>query len=284
MEDHLQGNLEPPPKMGGPSDHEKKTSCVGGERGLTKGAGLDGVFLPKELLKEREKYPPSGRVFRIRGKRALFLKLMVTFETGKEREIEFLVDTGSEVNLIRPDLVPRDCEVKAERGVRLLVANNEVMEGGYKMCRTRLQFFGMEIGREFPKIAKRNFDADFYLGGIKIEGILSYDWLEQNRLGVMPHRYCLLWDTFWPEWLYDVVPQEEEEEDFGVDVTKLSRNKAKKRGPKCRSYFNSGIGTNFELPKMGTTGTTPTGRVQADFFTRIKGETNVGQHKRIEYV
>ena len=203
------GQFCTPSNFRGTPHPREKSSCGGVGKGLTKGAGLDGIFLPKELLKEREKYPPSGRVFRIRGKRALFLKLMVTFKTGKEREIEFLVDTGSEVNLIRPDLVPKDCEEKAEKGVRLLVANNEVMEGGYKMCRSQLQFFGVEIGREYPKITKRNFGADFYLGGIKIEGILSYDWLEQNRLGVMPHRYCLLWDTVWPEWLYDVVPSEE---------------------------------------------------------------------------
>jgi hypothetical protein len=31
------------------------------------------------------------------------------FSKGKCKELEFLIDTGSEMNLIRKDVVPRDC-------------------------------------------------------------------------------------------------------------------------------------------------------------------------------
>jgi hypothetical protein len=61
----------------------------------------EGVGTPEE----------KGAIFMVGEKKAMFLPLRVEFSNGETRKVEFLVDTGSEVNLIRPDLVPGDCIV-----------------------------------------------------------------------------------------------------------------------------------------------------------------------------
>ena len=60
-------------------------------------------------MEPRRNFTRAKRVFRIRGKKALFLALEVRFSNRTRRVIEFLVDTGSEINLIRPDLVLKEC-------------------------------------------------------------------------------------------------------------------------------------------------------------------------------
>ena len=48
-------------------------------------------------------------------------------------------------------------------------------------------------------------------------------------MGVVPHRYCLLWDGTWPEWLYDSIPPEEIEEEEGIATMQFSRPGQKSR-------------------------------------------------------
>ena len=124
-----------------------------------------------------------------------------------------MVDTGSEVNLIRPDLVPSECAVVPTKFIRMVGATNDVLRGGDKACKVELVLFGEELGREFPKVSERLFAIELYLADIQVGGILSYDWLRRNRMGVIPHRYCLFWDASWPEWLYEAPPPPEREED-----------------------------------------------------------------------
>jgi hypothetical protein len=46
----------------------------------------------------------------------MFLVLEVQFSNKEKRFVEFLVDTGSEVNLVRSDLVPAKCVGGVVRG------------------------------------------------------------------------------------------------------------------------------------------------------------------------
>ena len=71
----------------------------------------------------------------------------------------------------------------------------------------------MEVGRKEPQTTLRRFPAELYLGAIQVEGILSFAWLRINRMAVVTHKHCLMWDTQWPEWLFDVVPKVEEEQE-----------------------------------------------------------------------
>ena len=52
---------------------------------------------------------------RPRGRVGMLLVVPFRFSSGKCRELEFLVDTGAEVNLIRKDLVPSDCWSEAPK-------------------------------------------------------------------------------------------------------------------------------------------------------------------------
>ena len=65
--------------------------------------------LDPRLMEPRRVFPKVKKVFRLRGKKAMFLTLEVRFHNGTKRMVEFLVDTGAEVSLIRPDLVTAEC-------------------------------------------------------------------------------------------------------------------------------------------------------------------------------
>ena len=186
--------------------------------------------LDPRLMEPRRMFPKVKKVFRLRGKKAMFLTLEVRFHNGTKRMVEFLVDTGAEVSLIRPDLVPAECVCDPTRLLTLVVATNDVLGGGDKSCHVDLIMYGMEVGREDPQVTMRRFPAELYLGAIQVEGILSFDWLRRNRMGVVTHKHCLLWDTQWPEWLFDVVPRvEEEEEGEGIASMRLTPRRRRQR-------------------------------------------------------
>ena len=149
------------------------------------------------------------------------MELDVTFANGFCRKVNFLIDTGAEVSLIRPDLVPAGCDVSASNAIRLVMVNNEPFRGGDKSCKVDLRFFGEELGREFPLVRERHFSTELYIGAIQVQGILAYSWLLENRLGVIPHRDCLLWDIEGPEWLTGTPPMEEHEDEPGISTMRM---------------------------------------------------------------
>ena len=133
------------------------------------------VKLHPKFLEPRDNFTRAKRFFHIRGKRAMFLALEVRFSNKTTRVVEFLVDTGAEINLIRPDMVPKECIGAPTRIVRMATASNDVLRGGDSAIQTDVVLYGEEIGREFPKGTERRFPVELYLGEIRVEGILSYD-------------------------------------------------------------------------------------------------------------
>ena len=99
------------------------------------------LTLASHLVGPREKLPRPHKVFGIQGKKALFMSLLVRFSNGFKHYVEFLVDTGAEFNLIRPDLVPPGCLGEPSKFIRLVVANNEALVGGDKACQVEVTFF-----------------------------------------------------------------------------------------------------------------------------------------------
>ena len=157
------------------------------------------------------------------------MNLTVKYKNGFVRKVKFLVDTGAEISLIRPDMVPPGLTETPSAPVRLMAVNNNVLGGGDKSCVAEITLFGEEIRREFPMFREKKFSAELYTADIKVEGILSYDWLATNKMGVMLHRECLLLDVQNPEWLTAENPQiEENEEEQSICTTRMGESQMTK--------------------------------------------------------
>ena len=57
-----------------------------------------------------------------------------------ERVFKVLVDTGSEVSVVKAGLLPLECLTASRRPVRLRVANGKYLVGGTKEAQIALQF------------------------------------------------------------------------------------------------------------------------------------------------
>ena len=55
-----------------------------------------------------------------RGKIAMLFTIPFKFANGKCKELEFLVDTGSEKNLIKKEVVPGECLERASKKFKFL--------------------------------------------------------------------------------------------------------------------------------------------------------------------
>ena len=67
---------------------------------------------------------------------------------GQSKELEFLVDTGSEVNLIKSELVPDTCLVQANKKLNLFTASDTPLVGGEKHFLTQLKLWAIPVGGE----------------------------------------------------------------------------------------------------------------------------------------
>ena len=95
-----------------------------------------------------------------------------------------LLDTGAEVCLVRKGLIPESAFRDATSPLRLIAANNQVVEGGDREVEVDIRFVGVESGTEEKRmllmptiLMEANIDEDF---------ILSYLWMGERDVRVAP--------------------------------------------------------------------------------------------------
>ena len=120
----------------------------------------------------------------------MILKTLAETEMGEQILIQGLVDTGAEVNLVRRGLFAFESEVQAEKPVRLHAVIGETLAGGAKCMTPQLQFSVTEDGAGVPQM--QHLKDVFYVADIKCDIILGYPFLNNNKLGVVPHYSSLL--------------------------------------------------------------------------------------------
>ena len=76
--------------------------------------------------------------------------------------------------------------------MKLLTANGQRLAGGTRVIETVLAFTQEKNGMRQKE--KKFCDAEFYEADIQVDAILSYPWLVQNKIGVLPHRRALVTD------------------------------------------------------------------------------------------
>ena len=140
------------------------------------------VNLPINLLSEKQ--APSTR--------RLVLKVLAAAPSGERKQIRILVDTGAEVNLIKPGLFNDTNFEKASKPLRLVTVSGSDLGGGKRTTQLVLHLHG-----EDPRTGSQShhlMGGIFYEAAIGWDAILSYPLLQEEKIGVLPNRNCLVLD------------------------------------------------------------------------------------------
>ena len=109
---------------------------------------------------------------------------------GPEKEVKLFVDTGSEVDLIRPGLVDAALFVKAKQPIRLSAANSGLIAGGKLEVQVNIRLFGVDSDRK-SKVAITT-PTVLYDASVDDDITLSYLWLAERGFDVYADRHGLM--------------------------------------------------------------------------------------------
>ena len=101
-----------------------------------------------------------------------------------------LVDTGSEVNLVRRELLARDYFRIALRPMRFLAANQTTLTGGRMELAGTLEFDGVDPDSRERRVLSLpivGYDAD-----IQVDMIVSFEWLASVKADIIPQKNGLM--------------------------------------------------------------------------------------------
>ena len=120
---------------------------------------------------------------------ALLMKVRTVFENGQERELNLLVDTGAESNIVRRELVPEECWHEAKYPITLTTANKQVLAGGRRVCFLRFRFLGFEIGLDGARPSEHQVEGVFYEAAVDDEVILPLGGWQTTTWESIPRSY-----------------------------------------------------------------------------------------------
>ena len=112
------------------------------------------------------------------------------FPNGEARKVLALIDTGAEINVIHPRLVPEGMFRQSERPLRLGTANANCMVGGRREATFMVGMQATDIDSRRGLELRMPMAA--YDGEMVCELIVSYGWLAQQNALVNPRRHGLL--------------------------------------------------------------------------------------------
>ena len=126
----------------------------------------------------------------VRAKRSCFsMKIPVRLSDGVKKMAHVLIDTGAEVNLIRPGFLSKSGLLETpETKMNLLVANKQPLAGGSQACTPSLNFF-----RENLDPAHTHLNEEFELPIYTYEADIQYNifignpWLYDNEMAPFAH-------------------------------------------------------------------------------------------------
>lgn len=120
----------------------------------------------------------------------LHIPVLIQSPSAGEIRASALIDTGSEVNLVRRELLPQNCFDKSLAPIRFRAANHTIMDGGQLDATFFLSFSGTDIdtgGQATLNLPITCYDAD-----ISADIIISYEWLASMKIDVVPRKHGLM--------------------------------------------------------------------------------------------
>ena len=118
------------------------------------------------------------------------MKLAATSSSGEQVEINVLIDTGAEVNLVRPGLLRDESFRPAKERLKLITVSGSTLAGGVRTTVLEMQ---LKVVDQTTNIESRHvIGGVFYEAEIDWDAIISFPLLAAAKIGVLPHRRCLL--------------------------------------------------------------------------------------------
>ena len=116
--------------------------------------------------------------------------MVLHFPNGEWKEVEALIDTGAEINVIHPRLVPEGMFKESKKPLRLGTANANSMKGGRRETTFMVGIQAVEV--DSRRAVELRMPMEAYDGEIMCELIVSYAWLAQQNVLINPRRHGLI--------------------------------------------------------------------------------------------
>ena len=134
----------------------------------------------------------------------LFVKVALRLADGSMQEIEALIDTGTQVNLLRRGLVPKGFFGPSLFPKRFTTASKKIMEGGLTDLHCSMLMWGVDVDTCERALVER--PVIFYDADLGTEALISYEWLQKNNVDVCCRRHGLQINGMGaPKWVSGVV-------------------------------------------------------------------------------
>jgi hypothetical protein len=117
---------------------------------------------------------------------------MAEAPSGERKQINILVDTGAEVNLIKPGLFDDINFESAEKPLKLVTVSGSNLGGGQRTIELILHLHGTTSSN--GDRSHHLMGGIFYEADIGWDAIMSYPQLHEQLVSVLPHRNCLILD------------------------------------------------------------------------------------------
>ena len=126
--------------------------------------------------------PPSNN------ERRLTIQGHVEYGEGEPAPVQFLVDTGAELCIIRRGIIPERFLERLEKPWKLTAANQQRLVGGEFQATVSLCLKGTQVDTGYPQVLK--IPTTFVVADVgHLEAILSYSWLVDNNFLVNGSRH-----------------------------------------------------------------------------------------------
>jgi hypothetical protein len=102
-----------------------------------------------------------------------------------ERTLRILVDTGAEVNLLRPGVFDDSLWEKAHQPLHLITVSGDGLQGGQRVARLKLRL------QQSDGVVKW-LSGTFYEAAVEYDAILGYKFLTDHNLAIYPSGRCLM--------------------------------------------------------------------------------------------
>ena len=108
---------------------------------------------------------------------------------GKFQRSRVLVDTGAELNLVRPGFISEHLLIRAETPMVFLMDDGSRLPGGSHTVESKFQF----VKEMEKKVSRQTFCSQwhFYRADIQVDIILGHPWMVEERVGIFPHLAAL---------------------------------------------------------------------------------------------
>ncbi len=104
----------------------------------------------------------------------------------KKMNLEALIDTGAEINLINPNVAHKAVFKGSMKPVRLGSANSHQLQGGENETRMVIEIKATEM--DTGRMVQVQLPCMAYDGEITCDLILSYGWIAEHQINVNPRR------------------------------------------------------------------------------------------------